>query len=498
MRAHNYFKKIPLYRNTNKNLTDEEIGTLLLIDNIYLEIPKDAKEFRSKYPHFDPSIINSETDGINFIEIAKSKDSKNKSKKKLNEYLNVKFNYIGENKSYEENKTKFKEYSKIVSYIIDDLLKKAKFSDEIIKLLGEKEELRNCDDIYEMLVLYKNHSDKRTRFAILRKIGLIVMLARINRTYSMQDLDFAVKTIKDAFFKNLYKKYDKEKTYYFWADEFYKLHFSKSEKDAKDQYVKSCERRKKLASEIYDMQIFNAKPFITKQKNKIIHFEIRNKFIRYNKLNYSSIIEKMIRKNLEFPNQMHDIIGLKIVVNESEDIPKIIDELETFLGGSSTRKKEKNSFNKFGKKLLNKHTFGEYTVWKAIYDIPLPHPSINKVKEVMRITKDNPQAQEFLKKRIAYFINNPRDFVVEVQIQDLKSYLLSIAKGSIPHHDNLKMTQIKENTFYKLFPMEVYKEELWELKKKILNTINNKNNVNYITNDNKIIIRNNKNNQKKK
>jgi hypothetical protein len=225
---------------------------------------------------------------------------------------------------------------------------------------------------------------------------------------------------------------------------------------------------KKLASKVYDMQVFKTTPFLTKQNNKILHFEIRNKFKIGGEIKLTSVVEKMIRKNLEFPNQVHDIIGLKIIVPDINDIAKVIDELEIFLGGSSTRKREKNIVDKTGKRKLSEQSTGEYFVWKAIYDVALSHPSIKKVRETIKFVDKNTTAYKMLNDRIKFFKNNPRDFVVEVQIQDLKSYILSETTGSIPQHAMLKMAQIKENSFYKFFPIEIYKTDLWKLKEKIL------------------------------
>jgi hypothetical protein len=177
----------------------------------------------------------------------------------------------------------------------------------------------------------------------------------------------------------------------------------------------------------------------------------------------------MFRKNLEFPNQIHDTIGVKIVVNTEDDIPLIISDLESFLGGSSTRKMEKNSYHRFGRRGLSEYSSKEYFVWKAIYDITLPHPWITQVEKILEITRDNKQAQQELKEQLHYIVNNPRDFVIEVQLQDIKSYLLSIAKGSPTEHARLKMSQIRSNSFYKFFPKEIFQKELNNFKIKILN-----------------------------
>lgn len=55
-----------------------------------------------------------------------------------------------------------------------------------------------------------------------------------------------------------------------------------------------------------------------------------------------------------------------------------------------------------------------------------------------------------------------------VQLQDIKSYLLSIAKGSPTEHAWLKMNQIRSNSFYKFFPKEIFQKELYNVKMNLL------------------------------
>ena len=82
MKVHNFVDKIPLYRKTNPKLTDYEMAVLLVIDNLYLELPSDLEEFRKTYPHCDPSIICNGHDGITFLNIAEASDSELITKKK--------------------------------------------------------------------------------------------------------------------------------------------------------------------------------------------------------------------------------------------------------------------------------------------------------------------------------------------------------------------------------------------------------------------------------
>ena len=228
------------------------------------------------------------------------------------------------------------------------------------------------------------------------------------------------------------------------------------------------QNRRIRASGIYPLQRIACYPFRTSTGHEIVHMEIRKKFGSREEPTYTSYVEKMLRKNLEFPNQIHDTIGVRIVVNTEDDIPLIITDLESFLGGSSTRKMEKNSYHRFGRRGLSEYSSKEYFVWKAICDITLPHPWIAQVEKMLEITRDNEQAQKELKRQLHHFVNNPKDFVIEVQLQDIKSYLLSIARGSPTEHACLKMNQIRSNSFYKFFPKEIFEKEMKNVKIRVL------------------------------
>ncbi|MFW6383513.1 MAG: hypothetical protein ACOCZQ_02620, partial [Nanoarchaeota archaeon] len=186
------------------------------------------------------------------------------------------------------------------------------------------------------------------------------------------------------------------------------------------------------------------------------------------KLEYISVVEKMLRKNLSFPSQVRDIIGIRLIVENEDIIPGFILDLENFLGGSSTRNREKSGLNMFGKKKLSKYSSEDFYVWKAVYDVTLPNPTTRLLEKMLSVTKGNKEAQDMLKEHIEYLKDHPKDFIVEVQLQDIRSYLQSICRGSSSYHPYLKKRQIRDNSFYKLFPKEIYMNELKKLKKKIL------------------------------
>lgn len=469
----NYHEKILQYQRKNPNLDYDTIGTLILMDKLYRDVPeKDLISFRQRFGHIDPNILedtnNIDYSGLIFLKIAGSDEPFSVIKHRLNDYINIKSYYIDNYKSYDDNIVPIRRASIIVSSIIDDILKTAKFPDEMVDILRENKEVSSTHDLYGLLRLYRKTKNKRIKFEVMRKIGLIVLIKRIRRTFNTEEYDFAVEKIKNLFKTGLGLNKTKEKIYYLWLDDKDKVVFTENKKEAIELYKRDIKKRQNLALNTYPLQSFVCYPAKTKFGGMIMHSVVRNKFRKNGDLTYSSFVEKIIRKNIEFPSQVRDVIGVKLIVENEDQVQQLIYDLEAFLGGSSTRKKEKNSLNMFGKKSLGKFSSKEYFVWKAVYDITLSHPTIPELERIFSLVKGNKTAKTVLKNRMEYYMDRPKDFVVEVQLQDLQSYLLSIAKGSPTFHESLKMNQIRTNSFYKMFPKEIYHDELLGLKKKML------------------------------
>jgi len=470
MKILNFNNKINSYLDANPYLQNNDLEILLTMDLLYAEKPDDLNIFREIYTHFDPRVIYNSQEGITLLKISKENKPKEELKIKLNRYLNIKFNDIENLRSYDENMVFFKKYSIHASNAIEEILKNTLLPDKIINTLKENKKVKECYDIYQILELFKNTSSDRIKFELLRKLGLIVLIARINRSIHIEYLDSEMKKVINSFNKGLGFNNAHRGLCYLWLDHKNNVQYTKDKNKAKFFYNKEIVARKKLALEIYPIQTLDYDTFETHSGNQVINFECRNKFKKDNQIYYASFIEKMIRKNLEFPDQVHDTIGIKIIVKHEDNIKNIIYDLENFLGGSSTRKREKNTYHRFNKRILNKYSAEDYYVWKAIYDITLSHPSVEQVKKMIRLADGNKNTQLALENRLRYFLNNPQDFVIEVQLQDLKSYLRSITKGSPTDHRLLKMSQIRNNSFYKLFPQEIYEKEVIDLKLQILNS----------------------------
>lgn len=468
MKIQDYSARIRLFHEANPDLGHEDLAVLLTADLLYEDLPEDLPEFRKRFAHLDPRLLEQPSEGITFLKIAQSDEPLDRIRERLNAYLNIKFHDIVHSKHYAENATVFARHSRIASRVIEELLEKSALPSPLVDMLREQEEVASCHDFLQMTILFRESRDRRLRYELLRKLGLIVLIARINRSVEVDELATRVREVWEGLRRGLGANGTTDLLFHLWLTAKGRVAYETDPERADAAYRRAREERIRRALRVYPLQRFRCRPFRTRGGNEIVHMEIRNKFGNGQELSYTSFVEKMVRKNLEFPNQVHDTVGVKIVVNAEAEIPRIISDLESFLGGSSTRKMEKNSYHRFGRRQLGPYSSKDYFVWKAIYDMTLPHPSIPQLEKMLELTQGNAAAQEELRTRLAHFVNNPRDFVIEVQLQDIRSYLLSIAEGSPTAHGWLKMNQIRANSFYKIFPREVYEEAVAGLKDRLL------------------------------
>lgn len=463
-----YDQLIAQFHAIRPGLAPQELAVLLAADQLYKHEPEDVSEFRKIYAHFDPTILHRPHQGITFTRIASEGGGADLERKKLNDYMNIKFNDARHYRNYRANAALFERNARIASEILEDILARSSLPAPILEVLKEREAVRTCHDFYDMLQLYRRSRDARIRYEILRKIGLVVLIARINRSVEIMEMDGKRKEVSQAFHRGLRGTPQGERHIFFWLTETDEIAFETDPRKARTSYRKALQGRLRTGRPLLPIQRFRCRPFLTFSGIPVLRLEIRDKFRYQGRLSYTSCVEKMVRKNLEFPNQVHDIIGVKIVVEKESQVSRMIRDLESFLGGSSTRKKEKNTYHRFGKQRLRDGSPPQYVVWKAIYDIPLSHPSIAPLREILNRIQGNRSVCMEIRKRLRSLAGRPRDFVIEVQIQDLQSYLLGIARGSPIEHARLKTDQIRSNSLYKFFPREIYGKEIEQLERRLL------------------------------
>lgn len=468
MRNINFREQIQVFRSVNPSLTYDQLGTLLLIEDLYQSIPDDVELFRKLYRHLDPGALEQGANGISLIKFARSEEPAHVLRDRLNQYFNIKFNYVGHYQDYDRNMLKFREFSEIVSGILHNLLEIARFPVEVIQRLGELPDVAKCSDAVDLLELYKHAADRRVQFEVLRKLGLIVLISRIVKCHIIPEIQVLSQSLESIFKQGLGFQAREPQEVFYWMDSRQCLVRFHDREEAFNAYQADLNDRNVWSQVMFPLQTYTLHPAIVSNGQEILHMELRNKLVKNGKPHFTSFVEKVVRKNLQYPNQVRDVIGVKILVRDEDEIPQLIELLESFLGGSSTRKEEKNSLHKFGRRRISEFSSKDYYVWKAVYDVALPHPSLLHLDKMIQLTRGNAEAQAELQARREYFQNKPKDCVVEVQLQDVDSYLLSNVKGSPSEHARLKMNQIRHNSFFKFFPREIYEPVLLELRDQLL------------------------------
>ena len=79
MKIEDYHAKISLFYETNPHLTHDDLAVVLTADLMYKEIPDDLRDFRKKYAHLDPSVLERSHEGITFLRIAEDDEACSRS-----------------------------------------------------------------------------------------------------------------------------------------------------------------------------------------------------------------------------------------------------------------------------------------------------------------------------------------------------------------------------------------------------------------------------------
>ena len=485
--------------NDNKiSIPVNDINVIMYCALLYKEIPDDIEIFRKNYPYFDPSIIDSKENKYHFLELTKKDISKEEFLNKINLYLNVKFNPIYLYKSLDENLKKFQQLANCASYVLHNILKRAELPSFVESVLEESQLIKNTNNIIELIKIYKEAPDEKTKYEITRKIGLTFLLSRIKNTLKFQKSKKFLEYITNLFQTQLQiRNVGKTTITYYWMDANDKLAHYDNKDEALTKYSKDVKEREHKGKIIYPMQKEEFNLLLTKDNNAILKFITRAKNLNNTTKteDYTSVVEKIVRKNIAFPADIFDLYGVTFVVLNENELLNLMGEIETFLGGTNTRKEEKRIQKAPISEFYSSNNGEYFKIWKAIYDITFPHERLEVIeKQIKQHKKDIKIIEKTLreledKKRFSFldkhleekyknlnklksikekYLNKPFDLQVEIQIQDINSYLLSKCKGSITDHDTLKKHQVLSSSLYKLFPKEIYEKYLLKVKEQFL------------------------------
>lgn len=497
-----FLERFPLVNNRTL-LPVNEINVILYSHLLYRESPDELELFWKNYPYFNPNIIDNLEHKYHFLELTRLKTGHTHFKKKLNNYLNVKFNPSNFYQPLQNNLLRFSVLAMESSIILQNILKRADLPPFVESVLAESEKVADTNDILELITIYQEFHDLKTRYEILRKVALSFLLCRVKNCLSFQKSS-KYHTYLDRIFKSQLKLDDPKNNgdvfqVYYWLNPHDHICALYDENEAHTQYAMDIKEREKKGKTIYPVQSESMIPLRTRENNLIFRYISRIKNFSRLKEDYSSVIEKIVRKNLLYPEEITDIYGLTFVVPGEKELYGIQEEIGNFLGGTNTRKDEKKIQKAPISESLSLNSGEYFRIWKAIYDVTLPHERLevimrqitqnksdlaimNQTLNLLQKNHTPDQDIQFLHKHLKkkdqelenlqrirlIYENRPFDLQVEIQIQDLQSYLLSKTFGSAAEHAALKRSQVLQSSLYKLFPKKVYEPFLLKLKEQFL------------------------------
>jgi len=495
-------ERFPLI-NKQTLLPVTEINTILFSHLLYSYEPEDTHLFWTHYPYFDPDIPNKDPKKYHFLELAHFKIDSPSFRKKLNHYLNIKFNPIEYHMPLDYNITKFKNLAEESSKILQIILERASLPEFVQSVFQENKKIASTNDIIDLIAICQKSESIREKYEITRKVGLTFLLSRVKNCIGFQKTRKYHTSVDTIFKEQLKIKENGSNHYqfeiYYWLDHNEKLAFYADKETAIKLHEEQSKIRESKGKDTHPLQFEFFKPQMSQGKNQILKYISRIKNFNLGREDNASVIEKIIRKNLLYPTEIADLYGITFVVNTEKELLNLRGEIESFLGGTNTRKSEKIIEKSTGSEYYTSTNSDFFKIWKTVYDITLPHERLEIINQVIKDYLEDIRILEevvdgvdhtfqdskiygsivhhlnrkyskiekiyHIKERL---IQKPFDLQVEIQIQDLHSYLLSKCFGSSTEHEALKRNQVLSSTLYKVFPKKIYQPELLNLKENFL------------------------------
>lgn len=373
-------------------------------------------------------------------------------------YLNNILNPPGIEKDHTHNMEILKEYLNESDLYIEDIL--ALIPPEYRKMLELSPKTKFSNDLFQLLEICFRSKDKREIYEAQRKLALTKSFFAIDGT----------KNIKDG--KKHMKFFDETLDSYLWLldekPETIEIHYTTGpdgikvvEKGPDTSNFMFSNRKAQLhfnnmyyynPIDIYHYKIrfkreYSSPHMLSRDVMDLFREESSGNLIKRRRS--SSILSKLIRKGIDSPVKINDILGVMFIVKEKKDVYKLANILETLFSGPFSWIDVVDTIEKTGNKdQLNKYTGKGYQVFKTSMNLLYPE---NKLRE-------------------DYYL-----FSTEVQIYTVEGYLRTIHSSNFASHRRLKTRQIIFGVLPYLFPKEIYGTTILQ---KILNDFMYKDHLN--------------------
>lgn len=400
----------------------------------------------SAHPFLDPWLFRRDREALRYFRRAfrDSMDRDEHYARLLNQLLHP----VGEESSLEDDERTLASYLEDESTYVRELL--SLLPDEFAAPFMPTPEVSHCRDLRELgeLVFYRNRGDvdheRRVRFEAQRKLYLTKLLIQIEHTRMIQDgprhRAYLIELLERELFSHVTDVRNEVASYA--PDPAVDL-VGGAGGPAEETWGFRVHRvARESGGKVHDIEIWH---FDTRFKRESAGFDYApgqgeyrvSERMRYGEMqrgHSASILSKMLRKGINNPNRISDMLGAKFIVADERDVGRLSHLLHDLLGGIFMFRNQVDLFRRPGDQaLMNRFSAPDFRAFKEDVDV-LYRPSRSERAR-------------------------PYQFSVELQILTVESFLQSVHSRAYTSHREYKRRQFLQGVMPLVFPSAIYVPE---------------------------------------
>jgi hypothetical protein len=305
-----------------------------------------------------------------------------------------------------------------------------------------RQQIIDCDDMRELMETLFNSEDPIIRFEAQRKLYLAKLLLDIEHSFMIQDgpkhKNYFNRLVHDGLWSNVKADNDVEVGFNI-AEDNQHIQYNLSPRDDQQKWsFNSVFLEKELGKRTIPLDVLYYNCRFKKSVTPISYEVIDGRHQVVEKQRWDgmrsqsngSILSKMIRKGINNPDEIGDLLGAMFIVYDESAVDELLILLDDVLGNPIGWRNITDSFNETeNDSELNKHSGKGYQVFKGDLDILYPN-----------IVPEMP----------------PYRFPVEVQIYTLEGFLRTVCGTHSANHLALKLRQFLHGLAPMVFPESIY------------------------------------------